>query len=222
MQSESFTANHILIYGGGGHAKSVIDLIRALDLYQIAGIVDDALPVGSTILSVPVLGKSDLLEILADRGLKYAVNAVGGIGNPEVRVRVFERLDRAGYTCPYLIHPKAVVEPSVQIAEGVQILPLVYVGSDSRIGFGSIVNYGAILSHDCHIGEYVNLSPGATLAGGVTIGDRSQIGMRVTINLDLEIGHDVRIGNGATIKKNVPDSEIVRAGTIWPIRLPTE
>lgn len=222
MQPDSFTSDHILIYGGGGHAKSVIDLIRALGVYQIAGIVDDVLPVGSTILSVPVLGKSDLLDDLADHGLKYAVNSVGGIGNPEVRVRVFERLAHAGYVCPHLIHPKAVVEPSAKIAEGAQILPLVYVGSDSDVGFGCIVNYGAILSHDCHIGDYVNLSPGATLAGGVTVGDRTQIGMRVTINLDLEIGHDVRIGNGATIKKNVPDGEIIRAGTIWPIRKSTE
>jgi len=222
MQMESFRDDQILIYGGGGHAKSVIDLIRALDKYQITGIVDDALPAGSTILSVPVLGTSALLEEMSSRGLKLAVNAVGGIGNPESRIRVFERLTLAGYTFPYLIHPKAVVEPSAHIAEGVQILPLAYIGSDTRIGFGSIINYGAILSHDCSIGEYVNLSPGATLAGGVIVGDRSQIGMRATVNLDLEIGQAVRIGNGATIKKNVPDGEIVRAGTIWPVRNSTE
>ncbi len=214
--------DHILIYGGGGHAKSVIDLIRALDKYQIAGIVDDGLPVGSTILSVPVLGTSALLEEMSAHGLKLAVNAVGGIGNPDSRIRVFERLKQADFTFPSLIHPKAVVEPSAQIADGVQILPLAYVGSDTRIGFGSIINYGAILSHDCSIGEYVNLSPGATLAGGVTVGDRTQIGMRATVNLDLEIGQDVRIGNGATVKKNVPDDEIVRAGTIWPVRISTE
>jgi sugar O-acyltransferase (sialic acid O-acetyltransferase NeuD family) len=222
MQVESYSPYHILIYGGGGHAKSVIDLIRAISGYPIAGIIDDALPVDSTILSVPVLGDSSKLEDLASRGLKLAVNAVGGIGQPDVRVKVFERLNQAGYSFPSFVHPRAFVEPSAKIANGVQILPLAYVGSDSQVGFGSIINYGAIVSHDCQLAEYVNLSPGATLAGGVIVGNRTQIGMRATVNLDLEVGSCVRIGNGATVKADVPDGQIVRAGAVWPVRHSTE
>jgi acetyltransferase-like isoleucine patch superfamily enzyme len=30
------------------------------------------------------------------------------------------------------------------------------------------------------------------------------------------VGKDARIGNGATIKADVPEGRIVRAGSIWP------
>jgi acetyltransferase-like isoleucine patch superfamily enzyme len=36
------------------------------------------------------------------------------------------------------------------------------------------------------------------------------------VNLNVKIGAGVRIGNGATIKDDVPDGGIVRAGAIWP------
>lgn len=219
MLPEKFNPNDLLIFGGGGHAKSIIDLIRTINQAEIAGIVDDTLPLGSLVMGVPILGNSQHLDELRDRGLRYAINTVGGIGKPDVRVKVFERLDQAGFQFPTLIHPRAFVETSAKLAEGNQILPMAYVGSESSIGFGCIINYGAIISHDCVLGDYVNLSPGATLAGGVQIGERSQIGMRATINLDLSIGMNVRIGNGATIKKDVPDGETVRAGAIWPAPL---
>lgn len=218
MSDERYSPYHILVYGGGGHAKSVIDMIRAVGGYLIAGIIDDHLPVGTQVLGVSVLGGASQLDELHDQGITLAVNTVGGIGKPDVRVRVFESLDQAGYQFPALIHPRAFVEPTARIAEGTQILPLAYVGSDSKIGFGCIINYGSIISHDCILADYVNLSPGATLAGGVLVGERTQIGMRATVNIDLKIGCDVRIGNGATVKKDVADGEIVRAGTIWPVR----
>jgi acetyltransferase-like isoleucine patch superfamily enzyme len=40
--------------------------------------------------------------------------------------------------------------------------------------------------------------------------------MGVTINLGVVIGENVRIGNGATIKSDVPDGSLVRAGMMWP------
>lgn len=216
MAGKKYSSRHILIYGGGGHAKSVIDLIRANGAYHIAGIVDDGLEVSSQVMGIPVLGGGSILGSLAEQGLELAVNAVGGIGAPEKRIAVFEKLKLSGFAFPNLIHPRAVVEPTVKVGDGTQVFALAYVGSDSTIGFGCILNYGSITSHDCHLGDYVNLSPGATLAGGVKVGDCSQIGMRVTINLDLIVGSNVRVGNGATVKQGISDNSIIRAGTIYP------
>jgi sugar O-acyltransferase (sialic acid O-acetyltransferase NeuD family) len=211
-----FDPTAILIYGGGGHGKSLIDLLRALGVYRIAGLVDDGLEPGEIILGVPVLGGADILPELRSRGVRMAVNAVGGIGDVAVRVKVFQRLAEAGYTCPAVAHPSALIEPSAALSAGVQVFPLAYVGSDARIGFGTIVNTGSILSHDCILGDYVNISPGAILAGAVQVGSGALIGMGVTINLEVRIGGGARIGNGATVKADVPEKGIVRAGAIWP------
>jgi acetyltransferase-like isoleucine patch superfamily enzyme len=40
--------------------------------------------------------------------------------------------------------------------------------------------------------------------------------MGATINLQVSIGAGARIGNGATVKSDVPERGMVRAGAIWP------
>lgn len=213
---EKINPNALLIYGAGGHGKSLIELIRATNLFPIAGIIDDTKPIGNSILNVPVIGRKDHLAALYQKGFRLAINAVGGIGDISTRIKVFDTLHSVGFSCPTVIHPTAFIEESASLAEGVQIFPHAYIGSDAKVGYGVIVNTGAIVSHDCVLGDYVNLSPGAILAGEVTVGSRTLIGMGVTINLRVQIGEHCRIGNGATIKQDVPPDTIVHAGAVWP------
>lgn len=216
IPATAFDPTAILVYGGGGHGKSVIELLQALGAYHVTGILDDGLPVGDTILGLPVLGGQGELINLHNRGVHLAANAVGGIGNVAVRIQVFERLAAAGFVCPAIVHPTAYREPSAQLSAGVQVFPHAYVGSEARLGYGCIVNTGAIVSHDCQLGDYANISPGAMLAGEVQIGSGVLIGMGATINLRVKIGAGARIGNGATVKSDVPEQGVVRAGHIWP------
>jgi acetyltransferase EpsM len=216
LQAQSYDPNAIIVYGGGGHGKALIDLIRILGTHPIAGIVDDGVAAGTVIMGALVLGGGNILEQLVDQGITLAVNAVGGIGNILSRTKVFDRLLQVGFTCPTLVHPTAFVEPSAMLAEGVQVMPNAYVGSEAQVGFGAIINTGAIVSHDCILGDHVNLSPGAILAGEVNVGSTTLIGMGVTVNLRVRIGDHARIGNGATVKNDVPENGIVHAGTIWP------
>jgi len=211
-----FTSTDIVVYGGGGHGKSIIELVRSLGTYSVSGIVDDSITPGEKILEVPVLGGGDILPALKANGLSLAANAVGGIGNVPLRVRIFQRIAENGLICPELVHPSAKVERSARLSTGTQVMPLAYIGSEATIGFGVIVNTGAIVSHDCVLEDYVNISPGAILAGNVYVGREALIGMGVTVNLQVRIGHGARIGNGATIKAEVPDQGVVRAGSVWP------
>lgn len=215
-QVEAFDPQAIVVYGGGGHGKTVIEFLRSLQTYRIVGVLDDGLNAGERILGLPVLGGSQLLPELYSQGIRLAVNAVGGIGHISTRIKIFDRLIKAGFACPALAHPSAFIEPSATISAGVQVFAHGYLGSESRIGFGCIINTGAIVSHDCLLGEYVNVSPGAILAGEVQIGNEALIGMGTTINLRVRVGARARIGNGATIKEDVPENGIVRAGSIWP------
>lgn len=208
--------NTVIVYGGGGHGKAVIDLLRAVGGYILIGVIDDGRQPGDAVLDSRVIGGEPALAALKDAGCKLALNAVGGIGAMSSRIQVFDRLRTAGFESPSLIHPSAVIEPSSKLADGVQIFPHAYVGSEAELGFGCIVNTGAIVSHDCVLADYVNLAPGAIVAGGVHIGEGTLIGMGVTINLNVRIGAGARVGNGATIKEDVPDGGIVRAGAIWP------
>jgi acetyltransferase EpsM len=216
IEESVFDPTAIVIYGGGGHGKMVIDLLRARGGYRIVGIIDDGLASGGSILGIPVLGNAQALAELHAQGVRLAVNAVGGIGNIGIRIKVFERLTQAGFTYPAVTHPTAYLDPSASLMAGSQVMALAYLGSEARLGFGCIINTGAIVSHDCQIGSFVNISPGAILAGNVQIGENVLIGMGATVNLGVKIGSGARIGNGATVKSDVPEGGVVRAGAIWP------
>ena len=205
----------ILIYGAGGHAKTVISLLRLAD-WDISGIIDDGVDAGVEVSGIPVLGNADLLPKLRADGIDAVVNAVGGIGNYAVRWKIFERLQKLGFSFPTLIHPSAFVEDTVTLADGIQVLAQSYISSETTVGFGTLINAGVIISHDGQIGKCVNLSPGALLAGQVTVEDFAQIGMGVTVNLGVRVGTRARVGNSATVKADVPADGRVYAGTVWP------
>ena len=197
----------ILIYGAGGHAKTVISLLRLAD-WDISGIIDDGVDAGVEVSGIPVQLRAD--------GIDAVVNAVGGIGNYAVRWKIFERLQKLDFSFPTLIHPTAFVEDTVTLADGIQVLAQSYVSSETTVGFGTLINAGVIISHDGQIGKCVNLSPGALLAGQVTVEDFAQIGMGVTVNLGVRVGTRARVGNSATVKADVPADGRVYAGTVWP------
>ncbi|MCG2787729.1 MAG: NeuD/PglB/VioB family sugar acetyltransferase [Anaerolineae bacterium] len=211
-----YGSEHILIYGAGGHAKAVMEMVQAIGAHRIAGILDDnpALA-GKSVLGISVLGGRGLLALLREKGLMLAANGVGGILDIAVRVRLFELQESAGFSFPALAHPRATVEASASISDGVQVFANAYVGSSALLHPRCMVNTGAIVSHDCEIGRYTHIAPGAMLAGHVHVGERSLVGMGVTTAIGIKIGNGVRIGNGAVVYADVPDKTIVPAGKVW-------
>lgn len=210
--------NRLVIYGVGGHGRSLSALVEKLGSYKIVGYLDDGFQAGDEMLGMNILGGLDKLPDLAKQGLRLAVNGIGGISDPASRLKVYEHLASAGFFCPTVIHLTAFLEDSAELSDGVQVFPFAYVGTHVQVGFGCIINTGVIISHDCQLAQYVNLSPGATLAGGVSVGEGTLVGMRATVNLGVQVGKGARIGNGATVKSDVPDGGVVPAGTIWPPR----
>lgn len=207
---------YILVYGAGGHAKSVMEMVQQDQKHTLAGIIDDDKRLtGTHVLGIPVLGTRALLPAMMAQGVSAAANGVGGIIDIGVRVQIFELLESFGFTFPGLIHPRATVEPSVKIGEGVQVFANAFVGSEAILQAKCMINTNAVVSHDCEIGEYTHIAPGALLAGHVHVGRRTLIGMGVTTTIGLKIGSEVRIGNGAIILADVPDKMIIQAGRYW-------
>jgi sugar O-acyltransferase (sialic acid O-acetyltransferase NeuD family) len=207
---------YLLVFGGGGHAKSILDMVKKLDKYVIAGILDDDKQLsGKDVLGIPVLGTRVLFPSLIEQGVRLAANGVGGILDINVRIKIFETLENAGFSFPSLIHPRATAETSAVIDEGVQVFANAYIGSEAHLHPRCMVNTNAVVSHDCVIGMYSHIAPGVLLAGEVHVGARTLIGMGVTTAIGVRIGDNVRIGNGAILLADVPDKTIIQAGRFW-------
>lgn len=200
----------IIIYGGGGHAKMCIDILKQTNVYKIVGIVDDLQEVGVKILDIPVIGDTSILNELISKGYRLIVNGIGSVLNNTVRYDIYKNLKQKGFLLPNIIHPKASIEPSAILGEGNQIMSNSVIGSDVRLGNNNIINCGAIVSHDCRLDNNVHITPNATLAGGVVIKDNSVIGMGVTVFMKAEIGENVVIHNGCNIVQNVNDNSIIK------------
>ena len=132
----NFDASKVIIYGGGGLSKMIIESVRVLGCYQIVGIIDDSLPKGTDVIGSPVLGGAEALPELYKSGVRMAVNSVGGIGNYKVRLNVFHQLADAGFVCPAIVHPTAHVDPSARIEAGVLVLAMSYVSGKRCGGHG--------------------------------------------------------------------------------------
>lgn len=206
----------IIIFGGGGHAKTIIEMVRQLGKHSIAGIVDDDRSrSGQKVVGVAILGTRALLPEIRNRGVAYAVNCVGGILDIDIRVKIFRLLEENGFGIPELVHPRATVEPSANLGDGVQVFANAYIGSDAVLETKSMVNTNSVVSHDCVIGKYTHIAPGALLAGHVEVGRNTLVGMGVTTAIKVKIGSYVRIGNGAIVLADVPDHTIIQAGRYW-------
>jgi sugar O-acyltransferase (sialic acid O-acetyltransferase NeuD family) len=209
----------VVLFGGGGLARTLIELVRAADgPFEIVGVVDDGLARGTDVLGVPVIGDSAQLAALAGAGLRWAANAVGAVGRMRVRGEISARIAAAGLRGPVLVEPTASVAASAELADGVQVHAQATVSALARVGANTIVNTSAVVSHDCVVGAESHIAPGALLAGEVTIGDGVLVGMGATVPVGVRVGDGAVVGSGATLRGDVPAGEIVRAGAVWPPR----
>ena len=200
------------ILGAGGHARALVELVRASrpDV-QIVAAVDDAPSPPKDVLGVPVIGDSVQLEELRERGVRNAGLGIGAVTDNQQRIEHFDRLRGLGFTIPSFCHPRASVEPSVTMGQGNQIFAGAVIGSCVRLGDNTIINSGSVLSHDCQIGSHTHIAPGAILAGGVNVGQNTLVGMGVTVYLGVTIGDNVVIANGVHVLHDVPDGTTLRA-----------
>ena len=197
----------IVLIGGGGHCKVVISILKKLDNFEIAGIVDNYKS-EDFISGIKIIGTDDDLRDTYKSGIYYALITVGSTKDNAKRYTLFNMAKEIGYKFPVIISPEAIVDESVRIDEGTVIMPGSIINIDSSIGKNCIVNTGAIIEHDCKIGNYCHIAPGVHISGVVNIGELSFIGIGATIIQGIKIGKNVTIGAGSVVIKDIPDNVI--------------
>ena len=205
----NFSVLDIVIYGGGGHGRMCLDILKIENKYNVVGYIDDD-PAMILAEYVKYLGTKNILKKLYEKNLKNIVLGIGFLNNMNKRLKLYDEIRSHGYYIPNIIHTQAVIEPSVKIGDGNQIFAGSIIGSNVVIKNNCIINSGAIISHDCIINDNVHITPGAILGGGVEVRENSIIGMGATILLGVKIGKNVTINNGVSVYKNIPDGSVIK------------
>lgn len=185
--------NSLVLYGAGGHAKVIYDIILSNNML-LEYLVDDQ----------PPADFFHHLEIFKpEEQLLKGKKVIVAVGNGRSREKIVGKID---LVCDFetLIHHSAFVSRFSDLGVGTVVMPQVCVNAEVKIGKHCIINSASVIEHDCIIEDYVHIAPSVTLAGNITIKKRAQIGIGARIIPGVTIGEDAIVGAGAVIIKDVP------------------
>ena len=195
----------IFLYGAGGHARSVAEVIRREGRYEIAAVLDDG-RTGSVPGVGEILGGVDLLGSLQGRGIRAGFVAIGLNRDREALIR---RVEEHGLRLISPVDPAAVVAQGVTVGPGSVLMPFCLAGAGSVVGRGVIINTSATVDHDCVIADFVHISVGVHFGGACHVGERSFIGIGAVVGNNIRLGADVTIGASSTVIADVDDGTFV-------------
>lgn len=189
------TPDTLVVFGSGGHAKVVVEAVRARTPDRTIVILDDSPAAeGRQLLGIAVAGGRALLS---DR-FESAPVALA-IGDNAARSALMRSLLAGGRVLETIIHPAATVGATVSIGAGAFVAAGAIVIADARIGAGAIINTAASVDHDCDIREAAHIAPGVRLCGNVTVGARTVVGVGSAVRPGITIGPDLVIGAGSVV-----------------------
>ena len=225
-----------VVFGAGGHARSVADVLERLG-ESVVAVAGDA---GGREWHVDVLeDEAAAIEWVVTEGLQ----AVVAIGESTVRLSLLGKLQTAAQLArtasgtahstkgeaarsahstetgpdvsssvqyaPAVVAASATVSPRAVLGPGTVVLEHAHVGPSARLGVGVIVNTGAVVEHDCIVGDGAHIAPGAALLGAARAGDGTFVGSGARVLPGIELGVGVTVGAGSVVTRGVPDGNTV-------------
>ncbi|MEP6714098.1 MAG: acetyltransferase [Terriglobia bacterium] len=189
----------ILVWGAGGHAGVVEEIIRLSQKYEMIGFLDDSPTAQDFFLGLPVF--HDFRSLQAGRPL----HAIVAVGHCRTRLEIAETVQQNGWILTSAIHPRAVVSSSAVVGDGTVIAAGAVVNPGSALGTSVIVNTGATVDHDCRIADGVHIGPGVHMGGAAVVGKGTWLGIGAIVKDRVTIGQGVVIGAGAVVLRDIPD-----------------
>ncbi|HYG39242.1 MAG TPA: acetyltransferase, partial [Cytophagales bacterium] len=188
----------IILIGGGGHCKSVIDVIETEGKYDIYGIVDVKEKIGQSIFGYKVIASDEDIEKVT-KEVNYFFISLGQIKSSQLRENFYSKLKNLPVQLPVIVSPYSTVSKHSSIGEGSIIMHKALVNAGAKIGYNCIINSNSIIEHDTQIGNHCHISTSAVINGDCKIEDRTFIGSNVTILNGVNIMENNIIGAGAVV-----------------------
>jgi UDP-N-acetylbacillosamine N-acetyltransferase len=183
--------NKILIYGAGGHGRSIADVILANNPYAKLVFIDEYAKDNEKIFSFDVV-KAYPIEVR---------KCFIAIGDNVKRGKKYSELSE-----DYIItvkSNKAYISKKTRIGRGCFLGNFCHLGPEAVIEKGSIINTASVIEHEVHIGEFCHIAPQACICGRADLGNYVFIGTGATVIDKINICPYVIIGAGAVVVDNI-------------------
>ena len=195
----------LVLVGGGGHCKSVIEAAESAG-YNILGVLDMPEEVGKEILSTKVIGTDDDIPAYVDKA--EFVITVGFIKNPATRIKLYNRIKEAGGKLATIVASTAHVSKYAEVGEGTVVLHQAFVNADAKVGCNVILNNFVNIEHDAVIGDQCHISTGAMINGECKVGNNCFIGSQSVLANCITVGDDIIVGAGSFVRKSISEKGI--------------
>lgn len=195
----------IILVGGGGHCKSVIEAVESTGR-KIIGILDRPEEYGRQILGYEVIGGDNDIS----KFVNYAefIITVGFIKDPTLRISLYNKVKQAGGKLATIVASTARVSRHATLGEGTIVLHHALVNADTKIGKNVILNSFSNIEHDSIVCDHCHISTGAMVNGNCTIGQNVFIGSHAVIANGVEIVEETIIGAGSVICKSITEKGV--------------
>jgi sugar O-acyltransferase (sialic acid O-acetyltransferase NeuD family) len=192
------TKEPILLVGAGGHARACIDVIEQEGNYLVKGLTGLSHEIGSRILDYSVLGLDEDLPVFLE-DCRNVLITIGQIETPDLRMHLFDLLQKNNCTLPTIVSPCAYVSPHAKLGKGTIVMHGGIVNAGAEVGENCIINSQSLIEHDVVIKDHCHISTGAKINGGVRIGKGTFIGSNSSVRQNVRIGERCIIGMGQEV-----------------------
>lgn len=196
---------NLILVGGGGHCKSVIEAAESAG-YSILGVLDMPEHVEKGILSTKVIGTDDNIPGFVDKA--EFVITVGFILDPTIRIKLYNRIKESGGKLATIIASTAYVSKYATIGEGTVVLHQAFVNAGATVGNNVILNTAVNIEHDAEIGDHCHISTGVMVNGECKVGPRCFIGSQSVLANCISVGEDIIVGAGSFVRKSISEKGI--------------
>lgn len=200
------TARDIILVGAGGHAACVAEA-ATLSGWRIVAYVDGRAAPWLARFGDPRRFETDAAAIAAFDGQPPAVViGVGGIDPAGLAVRtgLLETYLRAGFECPCVLHPSAIVSGTASIAPGAIVMAGAVLQPFCEIGRGALINTRAVVEHHAIVEAGGHVAPGATLLGASRLGRHALVGANAVVLPAVQVPDDTLVPAGSVFKRVRP------------------
>lgn len=195
----------IVLIGGGGHCKSVIEAIESSSR-TVFGILDVAENIGNEVLGYKIMGTDDDITTYA-RDCEFLIT-VGHIKNSSVREKIDEKIKEAKGTLAIVVARTANVSEHAKLNMGTVVLHGAMVNAGAIIGVNCIINTLANVEHDVVVGDFCHISTGAMINGNCKVGSRTFLGSQSVMLNGIEICESCVIAAGSFVRKSIKETGI--------------
>lgn len=192
--------SRMIVFGCGGHARSIIDVIRETGRETEIILVDDGAKENEMILDCKVLKRYQ-----PEVGDGYIV----AIGDNNRRAKAYHMLLEMSQGRPVsVVSAHAHMGIGSIIGQGSFVAAGAHIGPQACVGDNSIINTGSIIEHETKIGNNTHVAPRTVVCGRANIGNYVFCGAGSIIIDKVKICDNVVIGAGAVVRECIAEPGI--------------